>query len=208
MELAILGMLKEHDLHGYELKRRLATTLGVWSAVSFGSLYPALARLERAGAVEVVGSDPPRAPMTGSLDGERAAFRPGKAGALGIRGKKVYSITAAGHGLFEELLAEGARSSDDGRGFSLRLAFARHLSPDARLRLLERRRAELVQRLSHQSAPSDETDSYARSLIEHGIQSTERDISWLDRLIADERRPVKVKSGSTGNRGTISKGNL
>src|SRR5881628_1558201 len=61
LELAILGVLKELDLHGYELKKRLAETLGPLSSVSFGSLYPALARLEAAGAVKAVeaGEDVP-----------------------------------------------------------------------------------------------------------------------------------------------------
>ena len=54
LELAILGLLKEQQLHGYELKKRLTEALGPFSSVSFGSLYPALARLERAGAVRVV----------------------------------------------------------------------------------------------------------------------------------------------------------
>ena len=66
LELAILGLLKEQDLHGYELKKRLAETLGPLSSVSFGSLYPALGRLERAGAVVAEATDaaaaPPRAP--------------------------------------------------------------------------------------------------------------------------------------------------
>ena len=51
LELAILGLLKEQPLHGYELKKRLTDRLGPLSSVSFGSLYPALARLETAGAV-------------------------------------------------------------------------------------------------------------------------------------------------------------
>jgi DNA-binding PadR family transcriptional regulator len=51
LELAILGLLKESDLHGYELKKRLSEALGPFSTVSFGSLYPALARLEAAAAV-------------------------------------------------------------------------------------------------------------------------------------------------------------
>jgi DNA-binding PadR family transcriptional regulator len=51
LELAILGLLKEQELHGYELKKRLVEALGPFSSVSFGSLYPALARLQRAGAV-------------------------------------------------------------------------------------------------------------------------------------------------------------
>jgi DNA-binding PadR family transcriptional regulator len=38
LELAILGLLKEQELHGYELKKRLAETLGAGSGVSFGSL--------------------------------------------------------------------------------------------------------------------------------------------------------------------------
>src|SRR5205823_6504273 len=79
LELAILGLLKEHDLHGYELKKRLTETLGTFSSVSFGSLYPALGRLERAGAVSAVTAEPDTVavpvPMTGSLDGELAAYR-------------------------------------------------------------------------------------------------------------------------------------
>jgi DNA-binding PadR family transcriptional regulator len=50
LELAILGLLKEQPLHGYELKKRLGDTLGFLWGVSYGSLYPALRRLERAGA--------------------------------------------------------------------------------------------------------------------------------------------------------------
>src|SRR5262245_27773539 len=75
LELAILGLLKEQDLHGYELKKRLSDTLGIFSGVSFGSLYPALARLEAAGAVKAVDANPvpPSIPLTGSLTGELAA---------------------------------------------------------------------------------------------------------------------------------------
>ncbi|MDQ3896943.1 MAG: PadR family transcriptional regulator, partial [Actinomycetota bacterium] len=77
LELAILGVLKEQQLHGYELKKRLTETLGSFSSVSFGSLYPALARLEAAGAVRVVDAGAaeavlaaPVVPMTGSIAGE------------------------------------------------------------------------------------------------------------------------------------------
>jgi hypothetical protein len=31
-------------------------------------------------------------------------------------------------------------------------------------------------------------DMYTQSLVDHGTESTERDISWLDRLIAIERQ--------------------
>ena len=213
LELAILGLLKEQDLHGYELKKRLSESLGAFSSVSFGSLYPALGRLEAAGAVRVLdGADAPASPsipMTGSLGGELAAFRLRAAGRLtgfraergdrtappaGRRGRtrKVYSITAQGEQLFEELLATDDPAGDDERAFTLKLAFARHLPAAARLRLLERRRAHLVERLararSATRAGHSRLDAYARSLLEHGAETTEHDISWLDRLIAAERR--------------------
>ena len=53
LELAILGLLKEQTMHGYQLKKRLADTLGSFWQVSYGSLYPALKRLQRQGAVEM-----------------------------------------------------------------------------------------------------------------------------------------------------------
>jgi DNA-binding PadR family transcriptional regulator len=237
LELAILGVLKEQPLHGYELKKRLAEALGPLSSVSFGSLYPALKRLQTAGALEAVEPDrsgpdgvngaetagkgtggedagPSREmapiPMTGSLGGEIAAFRARRGaparharhpresqvrasgpGSTARRAKKVYRITERGEGLFDELLAARGPSADDERGFGLRLAFARYLSAEARLGLLERRRAQLVERLAKARTSTrsgrERHDAYARSLAEHRTEITERDISWLDQLIAAER---------------------
>ena len=213
LELAILGLLKEQELHGYELKKRLSENLGFASGVSFGSLYPALARLEAAGAVKAVDPIPaPGAsiPLTGSLAGELAAFRARKGTNRGGRGKKVYGITARGETLFEELLAAESQSSEDERFFNLRLAFARYLPPDARLGMLERRRAHLVERLVQMRARVKalrDHDRYARSLIEHDRDSTERDLSWIDQLIASERadRPESDRPASTEPVPTFSK---
>jgi DNA-binding PadR family transcriptional regulator len=196
LELAILGLLKEQELHGYELKKRLSDALGPLSSVSFGSLYPALNRLEAAGAVKAVeardaGGAPPM-PMTGSLGAELAAFRARRAATRGSRGKKVYGITERGEQLFEELLAAEAGSAEDDRAFNLKLAFARYLPADARIGLLERRRALLVERLARlRSAVKtgrERLDDYSRSLVEHSTEATERDISWLDKLISKERQ--------------------
>lgn len=196
LELAILGLLKEQELHGYELKKRLSETLGFASGVSFGSLYPALARLEAAGAVKAVdaiGSTSAPVPLTGSLGGELAVFRARKAGTRGSRGKKVYGITERGEALFEELLATESQSSDDERVFNLRLAFARHLPPDARLGMLERRRAHLMEQLVQVRSRLKslrEGDRYSRSLVEHDRDSAERDLTWIDQLIANEKASV------------------
>jgi DNA-binding PadR family transcriptional regulator len=204
LELAILGLLHEQELHGYELKKRLGETLGPFSGASFGSLYPALRRLEAAGAVKAVEANDTRPgvttamPMTGSLGGELAAFAARRRAAgkptPGGRKKKVYGITERGRELFDELLAnDGPPSADDDRTFTLKLAFARYLLPAARLRLLERRRAHLVERLA-QSRSTTRTrqqqgglDLYTRSVLEHANESTERDIAWLDALIEAEK---------------------
>lgn len=203
LELAVLGLLKEQELHGYELKKRLSDTLGVLSSVSFGSLYPALNRLEAAGAVRAVqGGDTGGAPipMTGSLGGEAAAFRARRSSSRGARGKKVYSITERGERLFEELLVADSQSGDDDRAFNLKLAFARYLPAEARLTMLERRRAQLVERLARARssirASRERLDVYTRSLRDHSTETTERDISWLDQLIATERRDRRSASGT------------
>ena len=205
LELAILGLLQDQDLHGYELKKRLGETLGPFSGASFGSLYPALRRLEAAGAVKAVEANevptPPArpTPMTGSLGGELAAFAArhrsaAAAKAAGGRKRKVYGITDRGRELFDELLAgDSSATADDDRTFSLRLAFARYLPPASRLRLLERRRAHLVERLAQARSSArarqaeGRIDLYTRSVLEHANEATERDITWLDALIAAEK---------------------
>ena len=196
LDMAILGLLEERDLHGYEIRRQLRDHLGLLANVSFGSIYPALTRLEKAGAVVATeGQATTTSPPTGSLSGELAVLRSRRhSGGRGRRGKKVYRITGAGRQLFAELLADGG-SADDARSFSLRLAFARHLAPQGRLSLLERRRAQLVQRLGEAEQARDDLDVYARSVVQHTVEGVARDINWLDTLIAAERAGL-VTAGS------------
>jgi DNA-binding PadR family transcriptional regulator len=190
IDLAVLGLLKESDFHGYELKKRLRELLGPLSRVSFGSLYPALNRLEREGLVKAVEAHvAPTFPATGSFAGEAAAFRTARRlASRGPRNKKVYGITPSG----EERLVELLASPDDGddRAFKLKLAFARWCEPDVRIELLRRRRATLVTRLGESrnaiGARGERLDHYVRSLLEHDTDSTERDIAWIDGLIEEE----------------------
>jgi DNA-binding PadR family transcriptional regulator len=200
LDMAILGLLEERDLHGYEIRRQLREHLGLLANVSFGSIYPALTRLEKSGAVVATEggtspvASPVIAPPTGSLSGELAVLRARRhSPTRGRRGRKVYRITEAGRQLFAELLAGGS-ATDDARSFGLRLAFARHLAPQARLSLLERRRAQLVQRLGESENARDDLDVYARSVVQHTADGVARDISWLDTLIAAERAALATAS--------------
>ena len=176
LELAVLGLLKERPMHGYQLSRELGDSLGGLWRVSYGSLYPTLRRLEADDAIESEAGD------------ERGARR-----------KKVYRITLKGEQVFLELLQESPNDTqtEDAR-FRMRLAFFRYLPPETRIRLLERRRQALQDRLStlaeSQRTGRGGTDDYGRALIEHNRSVTESDITWLEQLIAAER----TKNVTTG----------
>jgi DNA-binding PadR family transcriptional regulator len=181
LELAILGLLKEQPMHGYQLSRELGDSLGGFWRVSYGSLYPTLRRLERNGEVEAVAS---------------AETSVG-------RRKQVYRITGKGETIFLELLQETPHDnqSEDQR-FRVRLAFFRYLPPETRLRLLERRRAALEDRLNSitdsMTTARARVDDYTRSLMEHGRSATESDLAWVDGLIVAERTRKETKTTSGG----------
>jgi len=178
LELAILGLLKERSMHGYQLSKRLTDALGGFWRVSYGSLYPTLRRLEQQGAVERV-------------------FAEEEVG----RRRNVYRITDDGERLFLSLLEEaGGESASEENPFRVRLAFFKYLAPDTRIRVLERRRAFLEDRLSQVrtslAGVRDGRDTYTLSLMQHGIDATEADIAWLNGLIAAERRQATTARGT------------
>jgi DNA-binding PadR family transcriptional regulator len=173
LELAVLGLLKERSMHGYQLKKSLSDTLGPFWQVSYGALYPALKRLRLQGSVEQV------YPKT----------------QVGRR-RNVYRITDGGERQFSELLETGGeRETADDNGFRVRLAFFRYLKPETRIGVLERRKAALAVRLAalreRLTAYREPADGYTLSLMRHGMDSTERDITWLDGMIEAERRATR-----------------
>ncbi len=185
LELAVLGLLKDQPMHGYQLSRELGESLGGFWRVSYGSLYPTLRRLEREGAVESVPGDDVKSSR---------------------RRRTVYRITEKGEQLFLELLQETPHDTQtEETRFRVRLAFFRYLPPETRLRLLERRRASLLDRLSSITDSLRTTrgraDDYTLALMEHGRSATENDIEWLEGLIDAERtkRPASPRA-TTGGR--------
>ncbi len=103
----------------------------------------------------------------------------------------MYTVTDSGRSLFEQLLDQPATPDDD-KAFALRLAFARHLSREARMRLLTRRREQLATRLDEMKLHLGESpavaNDYGRMLMEHTSDMTAQDVAWLDRLIASENK--------------------
>ena len=112
LDLAVLSLLRSGEMHGYQIRKSLAETAGPLFQFSFGSLYPALARLEERGAVaSYVESGPSFIGATGSLTGDlamslerRARSAPLGQGDRSVRQKRVFRLTDVGRKLHAQLL--------------------------------------------------------------------------------------------------------
>ena len=176
LELAILGLLQETPMHGYELRKQLGTKLGaIRAAISYGSLYPTLRRLQSAGwiieASQAEESDVP--PLTSR------------------RGRVVYQITAEGKERFADLLAQAGPETYDDPGFGIHFAFFARTDSDTRLRILEGRRRRIEERREGLrdvlARAAERLDAYTLELQRHGLDACEREVRWLEELIANER---------------------
>ena len=206
LELAVLGLLKERSMHGYELRKQLGAMLGPFWQVSWGSLYPALRRLAKSEAVEKDEQPVPKRTPKRVLAKTTKTTKSAKAPAIATgRRKTVYRITPEGNRMFTEMLEETA-AAVDAEHFTLKLAFFRYLPPETRLTLLERRRAYLQDKLAQFKANlrdyRERVDSYTLSLHNHGIAATQSDIEWIDELITNERNlvtpaPTRVQTTRT-----------
>jgi DNA-binding PadR family transcriptional regulator len=198
LELAVLGLLKERDMHGYELRKQLGAMLGPFWQVSWGSLYPALRRLAKVGAVERLTEPKPSRRTPRSQRARKATAA--KTTLTSGRRRHVYRITKAGEALFTQMLEESA-AAVDAEHFTLKLAFFRYLQPEMRLALLERRRAYLQEKLaqfrSNLRDYRERIDSYALSLQNHSMAATQSDLDWIDELINAERGTDGVRRGPT-----------
>jgi DNA-binding PadR family transcriptional regulator len=176
LELAILGLLHETPMHGYELRKRLNSVLGAFRAFGYGSLYPCLKDLLAKGLI------------ADDDDHTSGSAKP----LAGRRSKIVYRLTADGKERLENLLGQSGPASWEDDGFGVHFAFFGLTQADIRLRILEGRRSRLEERLEAFRAAATRTrervDSYTLELQRHGLESVEREVRWLNELIASERQ--------------------
>lgn len=186
LELAILGLLAESPMHGYELRKQLTAVLGWGRLLSYGSLYPALKDLLRRGLL---------------LEEATAAVG---------RQRVVYHLTDAGQDRFEALVAHASPEDWDDEAFGVRMAFFGRTDAEIRIRILEGRRVRLQERLDRIQAQLDANkrrmDLYHAELQRHETETVEHEMSWLARLITAERTaqdvpPAQPPSGALGPSG-------
>lgn len=176
LELAVLGLLHDSPLHGYELRKRLNLLLGWTRLLSYGSLYPALKRMLRAGLVTEVSTASP---------------------GVSRRQRIVYQITPAGTEYFGTQITDVGPSAWEDEGFNMRFAFFSRTDSEVRLRILEGRRSRLQERLDRARSNRGPAgaDRYVSELQRHAIESVEREVRWLTDLIAAERAGPEQRTG-------------
>ena len=174
LELAVLGVLHEAPMHGYEIRKQLNSRLGTFQALSYGTLYPALRALLGSGWIRE--ADAPEG-SAGPLTSKRA--------------KIVYEITAAGKEHFQSLVSDSGPTSWEDETFDVRFAFFSRTDAGARLRILEGRRMRLHERREAArdtvQRGRERRDAYTQALQQHGLDAVEREVRWLEELIDSER---------------------
>ena len=165
LALSILGLLMGDPLHGYQIRKQLGELLGLSGAISYGSLYPTLAKLHRQGFIETtlsapaLKSSPSKTSLnsvfsTGSLSGDiafgsKSPFSRPTALINTRKNKKVYTITEKGMSTFKEkLVASYVDHADDDKAFVAHLAFLNYANDDETTIFLDRRISALRSRLS------------------------------------------------------------
>lgn len=183
LELAILGMLQETPMHGYELRKQLNSLLGSFRALSYGSLYPALKGMVARGLI--VGTDSREAPPH-ALTGRRARI--------------VYELTAEGKEYLQDALASAGPATWEDESFDVRFALFGQTDVETRILILEGRRTRLAERLEmireSYARARERMDEYTLELQRHGLEQVEHEVRWLDSLIDTERGRGRISPGA------------
>jgi DNA-binding PadR family transcriptional regulator len=165
--LTILGLLKQRDLHGYEIKQVIEEHMGDWTSIAFGSIYFALAKLAKEGLVRKVSV---------GKQGNRPS-------------RTVYGITDEGRKEFRRLLEDLWRSPERQYfSFDIALFFRSELPPKEIRRYLEQRITHTQQALQHlrrhktEGMSDPQIPPTAGVIFDHTLVHLEAEMRWLETL--------------------------
>lgn len=167
---AILGVLREEDLYGYEISKRLKTVEGFWYIFP-GNLYKALKSLLNEKMVEIRGVEE----HNGKI-------------------RKIYGITEKGKEEFERWLSEHGIMPRVRHEPFLKIWFSLKEPENViiQLKTIERNAAELLDLLGKQNFSS--APDYIKWMMEAGKQHAEMDLKWAQSCLR------KISRDSEGGR--------
>lgn len=173
LEQIILGIIFEKDLAGYDIKKIIENSFGVYYKASFGSLYPALKRLSAKGFV--------------------FAYEEPQGG----RKKIFYHITDSGKNAFIEWLTTPMDVLNGTNPNITKIYFFHRLSIDKREHLLldfEEKNKQYLQKLEDLKMQFQQMEPhpdfyYKLSTLYYGISLTKKTIQWCKHI--REQKPLQ-----------------
>jgi len=163
IDCVILGLLSHEDLTGYEIKKRMDTTLKYFWSASYGSIYPALNDLVNRGFA------------TKREDTENR------------RNKLIYTITDEGRSYLREWLTKPVEKDELRYETLLKLFFGNEQGPEQALSHIkafeEKIKKELSYLLKSEQAleaclDDDSTHKYYLLTVKFGIQTYRTYLEW------------------------------
>lgn len=170
LKYAILGLLSQRNMTGYELTKEFETSLCEFWSAKHSQIYPELRHLHENGFVEF------------EIEIAGTALE-----------KKLYSITEHGKSEFMEWLEKSHKMQATPKDeFRLQLFFSNYLSPKRRIAILQEQLEQHRQRLQHLKAnrekfagiPDAGTAGFSDYLVLMGaVMREETHCLWLEQCI-------------------------
>ncbi len=170
---ALLGMLSNGPMTGYELKKGIESSIGYFWSESFGQIYPTLKTLVGEGLLR---SDP----------GDE---------------KTSYRITESGRRVLRDYLREPPGDGPRRDELLLKLFFGARVPPDTQLPALTARRETLVRELAEydgivadiKKQHGDHRDApYWLITLRKGLISGKAELEWIDETIRTLKKLKRV----------------
>jgi DNA-binding PadR family transcriptional regulator len=159
-ELLLLGLLRQHEMHGYQLADFINNNLASCTDLKKPTAYHLLDKMEERGWLTSIASSDNNRPT-----------------------KKVYQISLAGEAAFQDLLRQNLATYMGATfGGNIGLAFMDALPTEEALQLLENRRSQLANELLAMQAVPAHHGSMAL-VIEHQLYHLQSEVHWLENLI-------------------------
>lgn len=183
LKYAILGLLNQKSMTGYELMQQFESTLCEFWTAKHSQIYPELKKLTEEGMVEY------EIEITGS-----------------VLEKKLYTITEAGRRDFMEwLVKEEPLEATPKEKSRLRIFFSNRMKPEERLLFLENLLKRHEERLEHlkenqkkfNGIPDNATDEFSDYLVlTGGVMREEMNCKWLKECIClcNRQEEKRIKS--------------
>lgn len=177
IEYILLGFLIYGEMTGYDLKQYMGQSTANFYDASFGSIYPALKRLEASGCVSV------------------------RDDANGNRARKLYRILPEGRERFLIWMESPMGISKTTVEPLIRVFFLAHMEPAKAKAMLSDFRQAHANEVSHLTAIEPRVaamaDPFQLATLHYGLEHYRHIIRWVDSILETLDRPRKAEERST-----------